>query len=177
MYSGPVRSDPLAVELHNTLYADRGRPVDGIAGAARLTAWLEAVEDRLPVPARAVEADVERFVALRGSVREVLHAVVERRPADPTAIEALNAAAAADPRSPRLAADLTVRTTHHGPTPTHAVLGTIAADAIDLVSADLGLCGAPGCVLMFVREHPRRQWCSDRCGNRARQARHYARQK
>ena len=36
-------------------------------------------------------------------------------------------------------------------------------------------CRAPGCVLYFVRNHPRREWCSDGCGNRARVARHYQR--
>ena len=34
---------------------------------------------------------------------------------------------------------------------------------------------APGCVLYFVQDHPRREWCSTACGNRARVARHYDR--
>ena len=58
-------------------------------------------------------------------------------------------------------------------------LAALAADAIDLLTgphrADLRACGAPGCVLMFLKDHPRREWCSNACGNRARQARHYAR--
>ncbi|WP_317183827.1 CGNR zinc finger domain-containing protein [Intrasporangium sp.] len=36
-------------------------------------------------------------------------------------------------------------------------------------------CYGPGCVLYFVREHTRREWCSAGCGNRARVARHYHR--
>ncbi|HEY3005705.1 MAG TPA: CGNR zinc finger domain-containing protein [Kribbellaceae bacterium] len=36
-------------------------------------------------------------------------------------------------------------------------------------------CYAPGRVLYFVTGHPRREWCSTACGNRARAARHYAR--
>jgi predicted RNA-binding Zn ribbon-like protein len=36
-------------------------------------------------------------------------------------------------------------------------------------------CPGPGCVLYFVRDHPRREWCSAACGNRARVARHYQR--
>ena len=59
------------------------------------------------------------------------------------------------------------------------VLAAIAADAIDLLTGphrhELRTCGAPRCVLMFLTDHPRREWCSDRCGNRARQARHYER--
>nr|WP_083986585.1 CGNR zinc finger domain-containing protein [Frankia sp. EI5c] len=38
-------------------------------------------------------------------------------------------------------------------------------------------CAAPGCPLFFVKHHPRREWCSAACGNRARVARHYARQR
>src|ERR671918_444350 len=59
------------------------------------------------------------------------------------------------------------------------VLGAIAADTLDLVTGprrnELRLCGAPGCVLIFEKDHPRRAWCSAACGNRARQARHYRR--
>jgi len=59
------------------------------------------------------------------------------------------------------------------------VLATIAADAIDLITGarrdDLRTCGAPRCVLMLLKDHPRREWCSYRCGKRARQARHYER--
>ncbi|MDR6317410.1 putative RNA-binding Zn ribbon-like protein [Actinoplanes couchii] len=40
---------------------------------------------------------------------------------------------------------------------------------------DLRACPGPGCVLHFVRDSPRREWCSPGCGNRARAARHYAR--
>ncbi|MGA9832915.1 MAG: CGNR zinc finger domain-containing protein [Trebonia sp.] len=36
-------------------------------------------------------------------------------------------------------------------------------------------CGAHGCVRWFLRTHAARQWCSDRCGDRVRAARHYAR--
>jgi predicted RNA-binding Zn ribbon-like protein len=39
----------------------------------------------------------------------------------------------------------------------------------------LRACYAPGCVLYFVKAHPRREWCSDACGNRVRAARHYQR--
>jgi predicted RNA-binding Zn ribbon-like protein len=38
-------------------------------------------------------------------------------------------------------------------------------------------CQAPGCVLFFLAERRRRDWCSPACGNRARVARHYRRQR
>ena len=59
------------------------------------------------------------------------------------------------------------------------VVAAFARDAIDLLTGptagDLRACGAPGCILLFVKDHPRREWCSNACGNRARQARHYER--
>ncbi|WP_225993278.1 CGNR zinc finger domain-containing protein [Actinomadura rudentiformis] len=39
----------------------------------------------------------------------------------------------------------------------------------------LRACLAPGCVLYFLKNHPRREWCTAACGNRARGARHYRR--
>jgi predicted RNA-binding Zn ribbon-like protein len=52
-------------------------------------------------------------------------------------------------------------------------------ETIELLTGDerprLRACNAPGCVLYFVKDHPRRQWCSNACGNRARAARHYQR--
>ena len=57
--------------------------------------------------------------------------------------------------------------------------GEIAEAAVLLfTSPDAGrlrACPGPGCVLYFVRAHPRREWCSAVCGNRARVARHYQR--
>ncbi len=63
--------------------------------------------------------------------------------------------------------------------PADAVLGCLAEDGTRLFGSgrarQLGACCAPGCVLYLLRDNPRRQWCSDACGNRARVARHYAR--
>ena len=94
---------------------------------------------------------------------------------------ALNDAAAACPRSTQLAADGTRRVRYHADDPTQIALAAIAAETIALVSGprarDLRACDAPGCGVAFLRDHPRRTWCSPACGNRARQARHYARQR
>lgn len=59
-----------------------------------------------------------------------------------------------------------------------AALGTLAAGGAALIAdpaRPLRACRAPGCVLYFVRDHPRREWCSVGCGNRERAARHYRR--
>jgi predicted RNA-binding Zn ribbon-like protein len=40
---------------------------------------------------------------------------------------------------------------------------------------DLRACGAPGCMRLLLKDHPRRQWCSTRCGDRVRASRYYHR--
>jgi predicted RNA-binding Zn ribbon-like protein len=152
----------LAIELHNTLSA---------SGDGLNRAWLDAMADRLPAPVDSVRFD--DLITLRTAVREALHAAYEGRPIPSAAAAELNARSAASP----LSLELPGRVRHHGATATDIVLGAFAADTIALVSGDaeLRVCGAPRCVLMFVKDHPRREWCSNACGNRARQARHYAR--
>jgi predicted RNA-binding Zn ribbon-like protein len=182
-YQGPIRDGPLPIELHNTLYAAHGQQIDGLADTAGLRAWLTALGDGLPVAADEVDGRrFEELHALRGSVREALHAAVERRAMSEPAVAHLNELSARDPRSPYMTQRGQMRATefrHHALTPTDKLLGVIAASTIELVSgpraADVRACGAPGCVLMFLKDHPRREWCSAACGNRARQARHYAR--
>jgi predicted RNA-binding Zn ribbon-like protein len=183
-YSGPVRDEPLAVELHNTLYVQRGAMTDGVGDERGLAAWLAAVGDRLPAGARgATPARLPDFLALRDAVRAVLRAAVEGERVPARALRALNAAAGRAPGSPVLwqAPDGALRAgvDHHGARAADVALAAIAGDAIELLSgprrAQLRACHAPGCVLVFVKDHPRREWCSASCGNRARQARHYRR--
>jgi predicted RNA-binding Zn ribbon-like protein len=184
-YLGPVRHEPLAVELSNTIYAVRGEQIDGIADARSQRAWLTALADRLPVEARSVDPDrLAEFHELRAAVRAALRAAIENRPVPRSALAELNSRSGASPQSLALrqrGRKREHRVHHHGPTPTDIVLGVIAADAIALVSGEpasrLRACEAPGCVLLFLKDHPRREWCSTACGNRARQARHYRRRR
>ena len=214
VYDGPLRDEPLAIELHNTIYATRDGLVDALADPATTRAWLKAIAPRphggerpsgapprggrrLPgawpdpaalvaggrrLPARAWP-DAAELVALRDAVRAALRAAAAGERPPRAALDAINAASR---RAPRAA----VAVWQPGEHPTRGsdvgaasradvVLAAFAASAIDLVCGplrdELRTCGAPRCVLMFVRDHPRREWCSDRCGNRARQARHYER--
>lgn len=184
-YRGPVRGEPLPIELHNTLYAVRGDVVDGLAGAAGPRAWVAAIGDRLPFGEPKIDASrLGDFDRLRGAVREVLHAALEGRRASKAAVTELNRRSASAPQFEQLTQagqGLAAETRYQAPTATDALLGYLAAATIGLVSgpqaAELRACGAPGCVLMFLKDHPRREWCSTQCGNRARQARHYARQR
>jgi predicted RNA-binding Zn ribbon-like protein len=183
-YTGPLRDEPIAVELHNTVYADGGAIVDALADPGQARAWGDAITARLalgalpPGPGPAV-ADL---VALRGAVRGALRDTLAGDPPDRADLQAINAASARAPRSAR--ADIAPagaqrRWDFHGASRAAIVLSVLARDAIDLLTGplrdELRSCGAPGCVLVFVRDHPRRTWCSNGCGNRARQARHYRR--
>lgn len=60
-----------------------------------------------------------------------------------------------------------------------ARLADVATAAIRLFTGPdaeaLHACQAPGCVRYFTKSHPRREWCSEGCGNRVRAARHYER--
>jgi predicted RNA-binding Zn ribbon-like protein len=182
-YIGPLRDEPLAIELHNTLYASQGASFDGLADSESAQTWLAALADRLPAGGSGRGPTLEELTALRQMVRNVLHASVGGRTPSRASIDALNHAAARAPisRAARWRRDgpPLPDVNLHGATRADVVLSALASDAIDLITGalrgDLRACGAPGCVLMFLKDHPRREWCSAACGNRARQARHYRR--
>jgi predicted RNA-binding Zn ribbon-like protein len=173
-YAGPLRDEPISVELHNTLYIAGGVERDGLSHA-----WLDALGDRLPAerpwPRR------EELVGLRDAVRSALQAAVLDTPQDAAALDALNRASALAPQSPTVSVSadgvLVAGAQYHGASRAKMVLAAFARDAIDVLTGlhELRMCGAPGCILLFVKDHPRREWCSNACGNRARQARHYDR--
>ena len=184
-YTGPLRDEPLAIELHNTIYAAGGDGVDALADPEMAVAWLEALAPRLhhdALPPGAWPSATE-LVALRAGVRGALHAAAGDARADRANLDAINAASRRARRSPvavpGAAAHHALGTDYGDASRADIVLATIAADAIDLLTGErrhnLRMCGAPRCVLMFLSDHPRREWCSNRCGNRARQARHYER--
>ncbi|UWZ59536.1 CGNR zinc finger domain-containing protein [Dactylosporangium aurantiacum] len=87
--------------------------------------------------------------------------------------------AADDPAGDEPTSGRPVRVTRSAHDPALAAVAAIAEEAVALFAGPdrrlLRACRAPGCVLYFVRNHPRREWCSDGCGNRARVARHYQR--
>jgi predicted RNA-binding Zn ribbon-like protein len=174
--------EPLAVEFANTHYAVRGRIRDGIASTEELTDWLRAHEAGLGVAVRSMtEGQAAGFVALRDALRGLIGASVAAEQVREADLACLNEAAAAAPVWPRLSfgADgfSAAEATDHPAVP--AALAALARAAVALLSGptrdDLRACHAPGCVQFFVKDHPRREWCSAACGNRARAARHYQR--
>ena len=152
---GPV------VDLLNTVWADRSGVHDELADAG---AAHRKLRDALRVLAADRTADPRPVAAgHRGGVAE--------------AVATLNATAALAPGWPTLLdGRLEWASLAQGDART---LGELAGEAVRFLAADpeLRACLAPGCVLYFVKDHPRRAWCSTACGNRERAARHYARRR
>ncbi|MFJ3309657.1 CGNR zinc finger domain-containing protein [Streptomyces sp. NPDC086549] len=194
--SAPLLGEPLPVELMNTVTIDRGRTHDALDSDTGATAWLRAVAHRLgaetAIKADQLDEDAVRPLAgalraLRDALRQLAgEATKDPRPpttapelARPEATTTLNALAQAWPelvwpadsqpsrayRGPGAAADLAVQ--------------LIAHQAVELFTGPdrdrLRPCLAPNCLLFFIKNHARREWCSPACGNRVRVARHYRR--
>ncbi|WP_169951925.1 ABATE domain-containing protein [Microbispora sp. H11081] len=192
-------SSLLTLEFVSTVRADRSGPVDALEDVGGLTAWVREHAPDLGVDPGTFAATTEMLdevVALRQAIRALLARAVSpappsgadaaRLPAFEPSLDLVNATAAAMPVAPRLewpagdgprarmlpsrAADDSAR-----------LRATLAAAAIDLLAGprreQLRTCPAPRCVLYFLKEHPRQEWCSVACGNRARAARHYRQHK
>jgi predicted RNA-binding Zn ribbon-like protein len=180
-------SEPRPIRLMNTVWADRHGVHEALGTPAELARWLTATGLTDPGPA-VTAAGLHTAIALRDALRRLAALKTDdTRPAAQSAIRDIEAAvhvvnqtAAAGPRRDSLDVlgdQLRLRPT--APTTDPAIaLATVAAEAVALLTAPdlvLNACQAPGCVLYFIKDHPRREWCSTACGNRARAARHYRR--
>lgn len=179
--------EPVPVRLMATIWADAGGLHDDLVDPADLDAWLDAI-GVLTGGAQADDQDLRDAVGLRDSARRLAgHVTGDDRPVATSArasltleeaVRRINRLAARGPRRRlvdnggplRLVLDDAVP-------PVRAALAAVAESTMELLGGDdaaaLRACHAPGCVLYFVRTHPRREWCSIACGNRARAARHY----
>lgn len=202
--SAPLLGEPLPVELMNTIWADRDGVHDALATPAETLAWVRAIQRLLLSDGLQLEgleawvadeqpAGLDEAAARLRRLRDALRRLAADETADPreaarsairdrdAALRAVNDAAAAAPHWTALTwhDEGPERTAHSAATPGTAVAAIIAEQAIELFAGDLRAelrpCLAPGCVLYYVRRHPRRGWCSTGCGNRARAARHYLR--
>ena len=192
----------LALELATTIRHDgRGGVADDLADLRGFTAWVTDRADLLSAElsvddVSAVAADEEvrlAVVGLRRAVRSLFARAVRAGPPSPAdarslldpgdALRALNAAAAAVPRTPRLEwppdADPTMRYDAARTGAPALLLAALATATITFLAGEtserLRACHAPRCVRYFLQDDPRRSWCSPSCGNRARVARHHQR--
>jgi predicted RNA-binding Zn ribbon-like protein len=194
--SAPLLGEPLPVELMNTVTVDRGRTHDALDSDAGAAAWLRAVAGRLgaeaEISADELDENVVRPMAgtlrtLRDALRRLAAEATEdpRPPATapelvrPEAITTLNTLARAWPELVWPADGQPSRAYRGSGTPADLAVQLIAHQAVELFTGPdrdrLRPCLAPNCVLFFIKNHARREWCSPACGNRVRVARHYRR--
>ena len=173
------------IALMATIWADTAGLHDSLTKDQDLTAFCDAVAIERE-GTTAGEADLELARQLRDALRRLAAQVTadDRQQARSatadveTAVHDVNNVLANLP-APRLAlaGGKLRQSSTSGASSIAAGLAHIAEDAIGLLTgpdADkLRACHAPGCVLYFVKTHPRREWCSVTCGNRVRAARHY----
>ena len=194
--SATLLGEPLAIELMNTVGADRDGVHDALDSDAGAAAWLRAVADRIGAEAGTGPGRLDA-----DAVRPAAGALCELR----DALRRLAAEATGDPRPPATAPELTrpeaiatlnalaktwpelVWPADGHPARAYRTRGTSAGLAVELIAHQgvelftgpgrdrLRPCLAPNCLLFFAKDHPRREWCSPECGNRARVARHYQR--
>lgn len=170
--------EPRPVLLMNTVWANRSRLHDDLTTVGGL-------RDFLGVPAD--QGDLEAFRTLRQALRDLAGVLTEdtRAVAQDRDLERAVAEVNRAARSARQWPQLVVRdgqllrdNKSEGSLALQS-LGSIATEAVELFTGEnrvsLRACYAPGCVLYFVKDHPRREWCSPSCGNRVRAARHYRR--
>ncbi|GAA1176024.1 CGNR zinc finger domain-containing protein [Pseudonocardia alaniniphila] len=190
--------EPLAVELMNTVRIDRGDVQDALSDDAAAVGWLYAVGDRLEVESGGSVDSAElgggataevagRLRGLRAALRRLAAEttddprapVTSTIPARQDAIDTVNALAPAWPELLWPARGEPARAFRTTGAPGELAVSLIAHQAVELFAGaqrnQLRACLAPGCLLYFVKQHPRREWCSAVCGNRARVARHYQR--
>ncbi|MFE2642667.1 CGNR zinc finger domain-containing protein [Streptomyces nigra] len=178
----PMGGEPLvALDLVDTLMAVAEPSTDLLDSPGAAASWWTLQSRSLP-PGPAPEPAATR--RLRAAIRDALDAHLEGRPAHPTSLDDINAAAAAAPVSRRLVMEAGgVRSeerwhTEHGG---NAALAAIATEVVKLLADPerlqmLRRCANPSCSMLFLAENKRRKWCaSNICGNRARVARHYQR--
>lgn len=179
--------EPVPVRLMNTIWADRGGVHDALRSREHLNDWLQVV-GLTAEPVAVSKADLATGRRMRDALRRLAALLTEdARPAAVSAMDDINSAireintvatAATGPRLRLREGILEQDRTPNGRS-VHAALAAIATESVDLLTGTeaslLRACYAPGCVLYFVKDHPRREWCSTACGNRVRAARHYAR--
>lgn len=139
------------------------------AAPSRLAAWL-------PDVGGPEDVDAGELLDLRRAVRGALDALAEGRGPAQEFVDALNRASEAGPTYARLEADELCYVTLASPD--DAFLADVAADAIKLIGGPqrplVRRCLAPGCANIYLASRSRQTWCSERCGVRARVARHRA---
>ncbi|ASR00733.1 hypothetical protein CGL27_45670 [Streptomyces sp. 11-1-2] len=167
-----------ALDFAATLRARRSVRFEMFVSPDRLDAWyLESgIVDTVSA---SQHADVERAVALREAVYELVTARVAGDPYDGGALAVVNDTARKPPAAPQLTAS-----GRRTDATSEEALSTVARHAVELLSGpDVPLlkeCGNPECTRVYIDRSRggRRQWCAmDPCGNKLKAAAYRARRR
>ncbi|MGJ7908004.1 CGNR zinc finger domain-containing protein [Actinopolyspora sp. H202] len=178
----PGEDEYLSLALANSVIAlPGGQFVDFLGTPDATNQWLTE-RDLAPIETGMQEMCASQLRSLREQVRALFASRVSALPAIPAALSAINDALTRVPTAPLLQWDDKNGPYRAAPHPTTRIvdhaLAKLAADAADLLTSEaaerLTACGSTPCTRFLLR-HGRRQWCSTRCGDRARAARAYAR--
>lgn len=171
----------------NTIWADTHGVHDELTDAGALHDWLRAATD-YSCDKKPNQLEFQDALLLRNSLRRLAaHTTADRRNSASSPVTEIGEAVGAVNKllADRARTELTFRDgqlqaidKEHA-SPCRSALAGLGHHALELLTGptavNLRACNAPHCVLYFVKSHPRREWCSDACGNRARAARHYQR--
>ncbi len=170
-----------------------GRPVEHLNALGDVTAWLgehgllhaarRRPIDALPA-ARAAEL-LAHVVAVRAALREIVEALVAGRAVEETALATVNGVLRARSVVELVRGEGGIALSHrHTGDPLEDALAAVAEPLVGVISTGaterLRICANDGCRWVFedTSRTGRRRWCSmASCGNRAKAARHRARQR
>jgi predicted RNA-binding Zn ribbon-like protein len=184
------------LDFVNTLSFNKGQPYEHLGDATVAVNWMQkhsllhsetaaALIDEVSTSDESADRLLHRVRRVRGALRELLDASVERRPPSASALREVNRAL----RAPYVyelvpAADgVSLDHRHEGDPVSGALARLSEAIARELTQSDrdrLRICANDECRWVFRDNSPagRRKWCDmSSCGNRAKAARHRARQK
>ncbi|MGP3937319.1 CGNR zinc finger domain-containing protein [Nonomuraea sp. KM88] len=177
----PGEDDFVSLAFVNTRFDRPAGPHEALSTAPAARAWLH---DRglLPADAPLGERRLHLLRSMRDWLRALFEAHISGTPPAAETLDRFNAALAASPATLGLQWPATGPKQTTGSRPGDALtqaLARLAEDVMTLLTgpeaAKLASCAAPGCTRVFLRSHAARRWCSDRCGNRVRVARHAGR--
>lgn len=179
----PLRGEPLGLDLLNTVWASHGAPVDLLRTLDGARDWLASARQAgalPPDPDGDGRPDPEAVRAALVTAREAIRAHLDD-PGSAATRAGLNEVLAWGHSWPEVGPDGSVHLARRVPDRARRAGWLAALSYADLLADDprrLRRCAHPDCVLYFHDTSPKRsrRWCSMAvCGNRAKAARHYAR--
>jgi predicted RNA-binding Zn ribbon-like protein len=173
-----------ATDLCNTQPVIDGTTIDLLPDLEAIGTWAQlAGLATCSDTSRYAEREARRTVRFVHRLRTALRTVLESSAWDGAAVETLNAVLAEQAGAPfvNVTSDPPHRLSWSAPTSAAQLRLDISAGVIDIFRYDAELvrkCTNPACVYLFldISKSGRRRWCDmATCGNRAKVARHYAR--